>query len=96
MADFVYSPANPENTNLMKFAKKHGISGISELYDRADADPDWFWPAVIEDVGIIFFSQYVAVRDSSRGIPWTLWFPGGQINITYNCVERTRIPLIRQ
>ena len=88
MADFVYSPANPENTNLMKFAKKHGISGISELYNRADADPDWFWPAVIEDVGISFFSQYAAVRDSSRGIPWTLWFPGGQINITYNCVER--------
>lgn len=74
----------------MRFARKHGISTIDELYDRADSDTEWFWPAVIEDTDIRFFSPYRSVRDSSRGIPWTTWFTGGTINITYNCVEKRK------
>ncbi|MCL4341288.1 MAG: AMP-binding protein, partial [Candidatus Thermoplasmatota archaeon] len=90
MNDFVFTPDHPENTNLMRFARKHGISTIDELYDRADSDTEWFWPAVIEDTDIRFFSPYRSVRDSSRGIPWTTWFTGGTINITYNCVEKRK------
>jgi acetyl-CoA synthetase len=28
------------------------------------------------------------VRDDSRGFPWTRWFVGGKINVTFNCIDR--------
>ena len=90
MQKFVYVPPKPQNTNIMKFAFKNGISDRKELYDRADSDPKWFWPAVIADTGIEFFRPYETLFDSSMGTPWTRWFVGGSINITYNCVEKRK------
>ena len=90
MNRFVYVPQDPRSTNLMKFANRNGISDRDELYNRADSDPGWFWPAVIRDTGIEFFKDYETLFDSSQGIPWTRWFVGGQINITFNCVEKRK------
>ncbi len=90
MPKFVYKPPRPEETNLMKLARANGIGNIEELYDRADEDPEWFWPAVIKDCGINFSKPYLNVRSPERGIPWTTWFTGGRINITYNCVEKRK------
>lgn len=90
MDDFVYRPSPDQirNTNIMKLALKNGIESLEELYRRADEDPEWFWPAVIEDCNLEFFSGYDKVRDQGEGIPHTRWFTGGSVNITYNCVER--------
>lgn len=88
MGKFVYVPQDPLNTNIMRFSMTNGISERTELYNRADSDPDWFWPAVIEDTGIEFFDSYIKLSDSSSGLPWTRWFTEGKINIAYNCVER--------
>lgn len=90
MQKFVYIPPQPQKTNLMKFAIKNGISDRKELYDRADSDPQWFWPAVIADTGIEFFRPYETLFDSSQGVPWTRWFVGGSVNITYNCIEKRK------
>lgn len=88
MPEFVYRPPSPEKTNLMKFGLKHGLTSVKEIYDRADADQEWFWPAVIQDCDIRFHKAFSKVRDSSAGIPWTRWFTDGEINIAYNCVEK--------
>lgn len=88
MPEYVYNPPNPSNSNLMKLAKAHNISTVEELYERADSDPEWFWPAVIEDCGIVFNSPYSTLVDSAKGVPWSTWFNGGKINVTYNCVEK--------
>lgn len=90
MPKFVYKPTNPENTNIMKLAAEHGINTLDELYNRADADPEWFWPAVIDDCEIQFFTPYSNVKQTENGIPWTKWFTGGKINAAYNCVEKYR------
>ncbi len=90
MEDFVYvpSPDQVRKTNIMQFAEKNGISSLTELYRRADEDPEWFWPAVIEDCNIEFFREYASVIEPNEGVPFTRWFAGGEVNITYNCVER--------
>ncbi len=88
MPEIVYKPPNPEKTNLMKLAAAHGIGKIEELYDRADKDPEWFWPAVIKDCNIQFSGKYDRVSSPEKGVPWTTWFTGGKINATYNCVEK--------
>lgn len=87
-SSFVYTPKNPENTKIMAFAIKNGIHDLRTLYDRADNDPEWFWRAVIDDVGISFKSPFTKLRDDSKGIPYTKWFVGGKVNIAYNCVEK--------
>ncbi|MGC8581554.1 MAG: AMP-binding protein [Thermoplasmata archaeon] len=86
---FSYNPSKDAimNTNLMKFAMKYNLD-IESLYNRADNDPEWFWPEVIKDTGIEFFEKYDKVMDTSMGIPFTKWFVNGKINIAYNCVER--------
>lgn len=88
MPDFAYVPPDPESTNIMKLARKHHIATLEELYARADSDPAWFWPAVIEDCGIEFDTPFSKLIDEKHGVPWSKWFVGGGINITRNCVEK--------
>ncbi|MEM0157959.1 MAG: AMP-binding protein [Thermoplasmataceae archaeon] len=90
MHKFVYTPPHPENTNLMQFGLRNSLKTLREIYDRADSDPDWFWPAIIKDIGIEFFHNYSELRHTDEGIPWTKWFVGGTINITYNCIEKRK------
>ncbi len=88
MQEFAYVPPDPGSTNIMKLARKHNIRSVEELYKKADSDPQWFWPAVIEDCGLSFDVPYSKLFDGRKGIPWTTWFEGGKINITKNCVEK--------
>ena len=34
--------------------RRHGIEGYRELLRRSQDEPEWFWHAVIEDLGIEF------------------------------------------
>src|SRR2546430_7509796 len=51
------------------------------------SEPDRFWPALIDDLGIEFSRCWDAVVDSSRGPEWSTWFVGGQVNIARVCVR---------
>jgi acetyl-CoA synthetase len=55
---------------------------------RSQEDPDWFWPAAIEDMGLEFASPWDRVSDLSRGPEWATWFVGAKVNIAWNCVHR--------
>src|SRR5437773_7118771 len=68
--------------------RTHGIAGYRELVERSIADPEWFWPAAIEDMGIEFFEPWERVSDLSRGPEWATWFVGGKLNVAWNCVHR--------
>jgi acetyl-CoA synthetase len=70
--------------------KAAGAETIDELRRKSVADIDWFWDLVVRDLGLPFDEPYTAVRDSSRGIEWTTWFVGGQLNVANACVERWR------
>jgi acetyl-CoA synthetase len=58
------------------------------LRERAAKDTAWFWDAAMKDIGLSWFAPYKQVRDDSAGFPWTKWFLGGKINVTYNCIDR--------
>jgi acetyl-CoA synthetase len=68
--------------------RAHGIESIDELRRRSVEDMEWFWDAVVEDLGIEFTTPYERVLDSSQGPAWTKWFLGGHVNLTHNCVDR--------
>jgi acetyl-CoA synthetase len=90
MTDFSWEPTPDyvENANVTRLMRKHGIEGFHQLVKRSQDDIEWFWDAVIEDVGIEFFKPYETLLDTSEGIQWPRWFVGGTINLTFNCVDR--------
>lgn len=65
---------------------------------------DWFWDELVDYLGIDFYEPYDEVRDdseaesaseeasgatASRGGPqFTNWYPGGELNVAHNVVDR--------
>jgi acetyl-CoA synthetase len=82
------SPEYIENANVTRFMRRHGIDSIDEFRRRSVEDMEWFWDALVEDMGIEFTTPYERVLDSSGGIAWSKWFVGGRVNLTHNCVDR--------
>ena len=82
------SPEYVENANVTRFMRAHGIASIDEFRRRSIEEPEWFWDAVVKDLGIEFTTPYERVLDSSAGTPWSKWFVGGHVNLTHNCVDR--------
>lgn len=75
-------------TNTAAFMRAHGIETVEELGRRSAQDPEWFWEAVVEFLGLPFDRPWRAVRDTSRGHAWATWFVGGSFNLSRACVDR--------
>src|SRR6266446_1643640 len=77
-----------ERTRLARFMRSLGVGSLEELQRRSIAEPDWYWDAVVRDLGLRFSRPYTRVRDVSRGVQWPHWFQGGLMNFADNCVDR--------
>src|SRR5260221_506684 len=67
-------------SRLLRFMRRHGIADYAALLQRANDDPEWFWGAVPDDLGLVWQRPYTAVMDTSRCVPWTRWYVGGRLN----------------
>jgi acetyl-CoA synthetase len=65
-----------------------GCADYTELHRASIDEPDRFWPAVVDDLGLEFSTPWERVVDASRGPEWAEWFVGGKLNIADNCVHR--------
>ena len=85
MSEVIWRPSEKyiERANVTRFMRDHGIETYEELVQRSQADVEWFWDAVVKDLGIEFFEPYERVLDTSDGIPWATWFVGGKINLAH-------------
>ena len=90
MSDFVWEPTPEfiERANLTRLAGRLGAHGYPDLHRISIEEPDRFWPALIDDLGIEFSRPWDAVLDDSRGPEWARWFVGGQVNVARICVHR--------
>ena len=79
-----------EHANVVRLMRRHGFSSYRELVARSIEDPEWFWPAAVEDTGIELYEPWSEVVDLSRGPEWATWFDGAKLNIAWNCVHRWR------
>ena len=86
----IWSPSDEvrEGSNAMRLARRLGLADYWELVRHSMAEPDRFWPAAIEDMGLEFSRPWDAVLDESRGPEWATWFVGGRLNVAWNCVHR--------
>jgi acetyl-CoA synthetase len=92
VAEVVWRPDQEtlERANVGRLMRRHGLETYRELVARSIADPEWFWPAVVEDLELEFSEPWQQVVDRSRGPEWATWFVGGKLNIAWNCVHRHR------
>jgi acetyl-CoA synthetase len=90
MSDFVWepSPERVETANVTRLARRLGVERYADLQRISVEQPDRFWPAVIEDLGLEFSEPWHTVVDTSRGIEWATWFGGAKLNLAWNCVHK--------
>ena len=78
-------PPDPE------FAKNAWIKSIDEyeaLYKRSVEDPEGYWAERAEDA-LVWTKKWDKVLDwSFDPIPYVKWFEGGELNASYNCLDR--------
>jgi acetyl-CoA synthetase len=77
-----------DRANVSRLMRRCGLDALAGLRARSVEDPSWFWPAVVEDLGIEFFRRWARVVDTSGGPEWSRWFTGGLVNVAHNCVHR--------
>ncbi|HJX49381.1 MAG TPA: AMP-binding protein [Gaiellaceae bacterium] len=91
MADaFIWSPSAElvEQANVTRLGRALGAADYHELHRISVDEPERFWPAVVEDLGLEFSRPWDAVVDTSRGPEWARWFVGGRLNVARACVHR--------
>jgi acetyl-CoA synthetase len=86
----IWSPSDDvrERSNAMLLARRLGFEDYWELVRFSAEEPDRFWPAAIDDMGLEFGRPWNSVVDESRGPEWAKWFVGGKLNLARNCVHR--------
>jgi acetyl-CoA synthetase len=73
--------------NIARFMRAHGFTDPVALQQASQDDPEWFWNAVVEHLGIEFSTPYTKVVDASDP-PFSKWFVGGKLNLAWNCVHK--------
>ena len=94
MSDWIFTP-DPERartSRLGRFLARRGLpatpAGYAELHRFSIADPDAFWPALLDELGFEWLVPYTRVLDASRGPAWPRWFVDGRINAAHLCLDR--------
>src|SRR5213080_2502775 len=77
-----------ERANALRLARRLGFDDYASLVRFSAEEPERFWPAAIDDLGLEFSRPWDAVVDDSRGPEWATWFVGGRLNLAWNCVHR--------
>jgi acetyl-CoA synthetase len=89
MSTVVWQPDETwlRESNVARFMAAAGIEDFPTLVIRSIAEPEWFWDAVVEFLGLTFDTPYTSVLDTSAGLPWATWFNGGRCNVATMCVD---------
>ncbi len=90
MSEFIWQPSAElvERANVTRLGRRLGAGSYAELHRISVEEPDRFWPAVIDDLGIEFSQPWTSVVDSSRGPEWSTWFNGARVNVARVCLHR--------
>ena len=89
-SEIIWRP-DPEvaaRTRIARFMQQHGLASLEALQHRSVEDISWYWDAVSQELGWLWFTPYQQVIDTSRGIQWPRWFVGGRTNLAANCVDK--------
>ncbi len=87
---FAWTPT-PEQagaSRLRHFIDTLGVRDLDGVSRLAREDPERFWTAVVDDVGVEWTRRFDVAMDTSPGLPWTRFWRGGRLNLAHNAVTR--------
>src|SRR5437762_3061097 len=70
-----------EASRLTRLLRKLQVPSLEALHKRSIEEPEWYWDAVVRDLGIRWTQPYTRVLDDSRGVAWPRWFDAGLLRI---------------
>jgi acetyl-CoA synthetase len=82
------SPEQLEAANVVRLARRLGCGDYAALHKLSLDEPERFWRAVVDDLGLELARPWDRVLDDSRGVEWTTWFDGARLNVAELCVHR--------
>ena len=74
----------PPPAEFSETAYVKSLAEYETLYRQSIDDPESFWANAAKDLH--WFKPWDKVLEWD--LPWAKWFVGGQINLSYNCVDR--------
>src|SRR5262245_14564078 len=88
--DIIWRPTPDvvERARLTRLMRATGVSSLAELQRRSVENAEWYWAAVVRDLGLRWMRPPSRVLDDSRGPAWPTWFPDGRVNLADNCLDR--------
>src|SRR5262249_55743672 len=89
MTDYVWTPSEDlvARANVTRLRLRLGAEDYKDLHRISVEEPDRFWPAVIDALGLAFSQPWHTVVDASHGPEWAQWFVGGRLNLARICVH---------
>ncbi|KTG30870.1 AMP-binding protein, partial [Haloferax profundi] len=89
-------PAFVEDANVTQFMREYDIADYDELVERTtteipgvgESGVEWFWDELVDYLDIDFYEDYDEVRDDTEGPQFSDWYPGGEINVAHNVLDR--------
>jgi acetyl-CoA synthetase len=75
-----------ERANVTRLGRLLGTADYRALHRVSIEEPERFWRAVADDLGIAM--RWDAVVDDSRGPEWCRWFVGAQLNLARECLHK--------
>ncbi len=96
--EIVHEPSREfvESTNVRAFMRAHDIPDYDALVERTTRSVEgveasgleWFWDEVVDYLGLEFDAPYDEVRDDADGPQFSRWYPGGELNVARNVLDR--------
>jgi acetyl-CoA synthetase len=75
----------PPSDEFCKHAYIKSMEEYEAIYKKAEADPEAFWAGIARELH--WFKPFKQILDWSNP-PFAKWFADGQINMSYNCLDR--------
>ncbi|MGA7988585.1 MAG: AMP-binding protein [Candidatus Dormiibacterota bacterium] len=87
---FAWTPSAEQagTSRLQGFIDALGVSGLDGVARLAAEEPQRFWAAVADDIGVEWAHRFDGAMDTSAGLPWTRFWVGGRLNLAHNAVTR--------
>src|SRR5512146_190856 len=73
----------PPPTEFSRQAHIKSVQDYEQLYAEAESDPESFWGNIARELH--WFKPWDKVLEWKA--PWAKWFIGGELNLSYNCLD---------
>ena len=89
LVKYAWTPSREqlEAANIARLARTLGCEDYPALHRISLDEADRFWRAVATDLDLALTRPWDRVLDDSRGIEWTTWFEGAQLNVATACLH---------